>query len=115
MNIKENNGAIFLKFYGPIFSNCVSLEMLSKYNEIVFSFALLSVVGARTALVASPRGRYRVKARPRAAAAALGPHTEKAEAKVIFQSFLLKARWKKFFNIFISVISANYWKRQLSS
>jgi hypothetical protein len=42
MNIKENNGAIFLKFYGPIFSNCVSLEMLSKYNEIVFPFALLS-------------------------------------------------------------------------
>ena len=41
MNILENNGAIFLKFYGPIFSNCVSLEMLSKYNEIVFSFAKL--------------------------------------------------------------------------
>ena len=50
MNIKENNGAIFLKFYGPIFSNCVSLEMLSKYNEIVFSFALLSLTADSRAL-----------------------------------------------------------------
>ena len=67
--------------------------MLSKYNEIVFSLLAIS---------AAHRSKKKAAAK-----------------KVIFQSFLLKpttmaeeawASSEKFFNIFISVISANYWK-----